>query len=110
MYADTFSAAFSLFAACEIPNAENLRPYVSPLFVSKLMKLYFKKCNERKVISKSTQGKRKFKCRGKIHAVIKTHYCPQVPAGKPRLDNYLRISLGLKKNCLTDRLDIPWLF
>jgi hypothetical protein len=56
MYIDTFSEAFSRYAACELPEAENLRPYVSPLFIGKLMKIYKKKGNEQKLIGKSVNS------------------------------------------------------
>ncbi len=39
-YVDDFNEAFSKYAALELPNAETLRPQVSPLFISSLMKLY----------------------------------------------------------------------
>jgi hypothetical protein len=55
MYVDTFSEAFSAYTACELPEAENLRPYVSPLFISKLMKIYKKQGNAKKLIGKSEQ-------------------------------------------------------
>ena len=45
-YTDEFSDAFSKYAAGELPDAETLRPHVSPRFVSLLLKIYFKKCNE----------------------------------------------------------------
>lgn len=55
MYVDTFSDAFSRFAACELPDAESVRPSVSPFFVGRLMKLYFKKCKEKNFIAKSVK-------------------------------------------------------
>jgi len=55
MFVDTFNDAFSRYAACEIPEAENLRPHVSPMFISKLMKIYFRRCNEKKFIRKSVK-------------------------------------------------------
>lgn len=48
VYADTFSDAFSRYAACELPDAETLRPYVSPLFVGKLMRIYLNKFTGKK--------------------------------------------------------------
>lgn len=48
MYVDTFSEAFSRYAACELSDAENLRPYVSPLFIGKLMKIYTRKRSEQR--------------------------------------------------------------
>lgn len=56
MYTDTFSDAFSRYAACELPEAENLRPYISPFFIGKLMKLYFKRCDEKKFSRKPVKG------------------------------------------------------
>ncbi len=52
MYVDTFSEAFSRYAACELPNAENLRPHVSPRFIGNLMNLHTKKHREKKFTSK----------------------------------------------------------
>jgi hypothetical protein len=56
MYVDIFSEAFSKYAACELPDAEGLRPCVSSLFIGKLMKIYFKKCNEQRFIRKQGKG------------------------------------------------------
>jgi hypothetical protein len=55
MYEDTFKDAFSRYAACELPDAENLQPQVSHRFISKLMKIYLKKCNENKFIKNSVK-------------------------------------------------------
>jgi hypothetical protein len=55
MYIDTFAEAFSRYAAFELPDAETLRPQVSPRFISNLMKLYFGKCRDKKFITKSVK-------------------------------------------------------
>lgn len=52
MFVDTFSEVFSKYAACEMPEAEKLRPYISPLFIGRLMKLYQKQCNEKKLCTR----------------------------------------------------------
>ena len=57
MYVDTFSDAFSRYAAGEIPDTEKLHPQISPMFISRLMKLYMKKCNENKFIAHSVKDK-----------------------------------------------------
>ena len=54
MYTDTFSEAFSLYAADELPEAETLRPQVSPRFVGKLMKAYIYRFSSRKKDKKQT--------------------------------------------------------
>lgn len=54
MYVDIFSEAFSRLAACELADAENLRPYVSPMFISKLMKIYFKRGSAGKCMAPRT--------------------------------------------------------
>ncbi len=56
MYVDTFTEAFSRYAAFELPDAETLRPQVSPRFISNLMKLYFGKCREKKFTTKSVKN------------------------------------------------------
>ncbi len=55
MFVDTFSDAFSKYAAGELEDAETLKAHVSPRFISMLMKKYFKKCNENK--QKKNTGK-----------------------------------------------------
>lgn len=55
-YIDEFSDAFSKYAAGELPDAETLKPQVSPRFVSLLMKIYFKKSNENKRVHKSAKN------------------------------------------------------
>jgi hypothetical protein len=56
MFVDTFSDAFSRYAACELAGAEGLRPYASPMFIGRLMKIYFKKCWENKSPSKNIRN------------------------------------------------------
>jgi hypothetical protein len=56
VYVDSFSEAFSQYAALELPDCENLRPQVSPLFISRLMKIYTRKYNESKYKFKSLNG------------------------------------------------------
>jgi hypothetical protein len=56
MFADTFSDAFSRFAACQLADSENMRPEASPRFIGKLMKLYFKQCAEKKYIHQTVKG------------------------------------------------------
>lgn len=56
MFVDTFSDAFSRFAACQLTDSENMRPEISPRFISRLMKLYFKQCAEKKYIAQSVKG------------------------------------------------------
>jgi hypothetical protein len=48
MFVDTFNDAFSSYAACELPDAEKLSPSLAPRFISKLMKIYLKKCSGHK--------------------------------------------------------------
>jgi len=48
IYVDAFTEAFSSCAALRLPGADTLRPQVSPMFVSKVMKLYLGKCRENK--------------------------------------------------------------
>jgi hypothetical protein len=47
VYIDSFNEAFSMYAASVLPDAEHLRPSISPIFISKLLKIYFRSCNEK---------------------------------------------------------------
>ena len=52
IYVDSFTEAFSKYAADELPDADSLKPTVSPRFISKLMKFYFKKLRESHTLKK----------------------------------------------------------
>jgi hypothetical protein len=71
-YTDTFSDAFSCYAALELPEAENLRPQASPRFINQLLKLYNIKCRQEKPATKPGENKSgKLPAEGKYNLFIK---------------------------------------